>query len=152
MGFIQFIRTRLQTARGITTWVFLQLVTAFPRYRTTTVSASFHHTTTVSNARATCRSLKYYNKFALRVRSLLPHNTSRSSFLNLPASSCFILRPSPLHYVFTVEQLLLACWMHVRCFLSLPLTLPTTVRSSSLERCLKLRNQLSCNLGLVGSV
>ena len=101
------------------------MVTEFPRYRTTTVSASFRHTTTVSNARATCRSLKYYNKFASCVRSLVPHNTSRGSFLNLPASSCFILRPSPLHSVFAVEQLLLARWLHVRCFLSLPLTLPT---------------------------
>ena len=74
--------------------------------------------------RATCRSLKY-NKFASRVRSLVPHTTSRGSYLNLLASSCFILRPSPLHFVFTVEQLLLACWLHVRCFLNLPLTLPT---------------------------
>ena len=75
--------------------------------------------------RATCKLLKYYNKFASRVRSLGPHNTSRGSSLNLPASSCFILCLSPLHSVFAVEQLLLAHWLHVRCFLSLPLTLPT---------------------------
>ena len=75
--------------------------------------------------RATCRSLKYYNKFASCVRSLVPYNTSRGLYLALPASSCFLLRPSPLHSVFTVKQLLLARWLHVRCFLSLPLTLPT---------------------------
>ena len=40
-------------------------------------------------------------------------------------SSCFILRSSPLHSVFAIEQLLLARWLRVRCFLSLPLTLPT---------------------------
>ena len=74
---------------------------------------------------ATCRSLKYYNKFASRVRLLVPHTTLRGSYLNLPASSCFILRPSPLYSVFAIKQLLLARWLHVRCFLSLPLTLPT---------------------------
>ena len=75
--------------------------------------------------RATCRSLKYYNNFVSRVRSLIPYNTSRGSYLSLLPSSCFLLRPSPLHSVFAVEQLLLVRWLHVRCFLSRPFTLPT---------------------------
>ena len=75
--------------------------------------------------RATCRSLKYFNKFTSRAHLLVPHTTSCGLYLNLLVSSCFILRPSPLHSVFTVKQLLLARWLHVRCFLSLPLTLPT---------------------------
>ena len=33
--------------------------------------------------------------------------------------------PLPLHSVFAIEQLLLARWLRVQCFLSLPLTLPT---------------------------
>ena len=99
--------------------------------------------------RTTCRSLKYYNKFASRVRSLVPHTTSCGSYLNLLASSCFILRPSPLHSVFAVDTIA-SCALATRpMFLEFSSHTAHTVLSSSLECCQKLRNQLSYTSGLV---
>ena len=104
--------------------------------------------------RATCRFLKYYYKFASRVRSLVPQNDPRGSYLSFPVSSCSLLRPSPLHSVFTVEQLRLARWLHVRCFLSLPLTLPTqcsllpwnVAKSSETSCCIRQGTLEACRL------
>ena len=107
--------------------------------------------------RATCRFLKYYYKFTSHVRSLVPYKISRGPYLTLPASLCSLLRPSPLHSVFAVEQLLLAHWLHVRCFLSLPFTLPTqcsllpwnVAKSSETSCCVVLGRAEACRLILL---
>ena len=111
--------------RRYSLWVVHSFVTTFPRYGTTTVSSSLHKPPLRPMPKATCRLLKYYNKFASRIYSLVPSHTLRGSYLSCPASSCYLLRPSPLNSVFIVGQSLLARWLHVRCFLNLPLRLPT---------------------------
>ena len=110
------------------------------------------HTIAPNPKHATCGSFKYYDKIASRVRSLVPQNNPHGSYLSFPASSCFLLRPSPLHSVFAVEQVLLAHWLHVRCFLESCSHTAHIMFSSSLERRRKLRNQLLCTPGKRGSV
>ena len=63
--------------------------------------------------------------FMSRVHSLVPSNTLRDAYLYCPASLCFIPCPSPLNSALSIRQSLLARWLRIQCFSSLPLTLPT---------------------------
>ena len=96
----------------------------------------------------TSRSLKYYNKFASHVRSLVPYITSHGSYL--APSSVFVLSLASVTIALCVCRRTIASCVLVACpmFLESSSHIAHTMLSSSLERCRKLRNQLLCTPGV----
>ena len=76
-------------------------------------TVSPHKSQLLSMPCATCRLLKYYNKFVSRVRSLVPSHTLCGSYLSCPASSCYLPHLSPLNSVFSIGQSLLVSWLYI---------------------------------------
>ena len=111
------------------------------------------HTTVSNPKRATCRFLKYYYKFASRVRSFTGSSKHFAWFVSFP-SNVFVLSPASITVPLCVRrQTIASCALAARPMFSESSSHTAhTVLSSSLERCQKLRNQLLYTPGNDGSV